>query len=307
MKSSVVVPKLGGVVTALGTPLDAGENLHEEGMRRQIRMQLGAGVHGLLVAGSMGAMQLLKDTTFHQAIEVAADEVRGRVPLIAGCGDTSTERTLARIQIAERFELSGVALVPPFFYKFSQDELFTYFHELADASALPLYLYDNPVWTKIALEYSLIADLARHPNIFGLKASGEFFTFRLCAEEYRSSKDFVVLSGQTPFFDLALQLGGKGIVEGLFAIAPELGVAIWNGIQNSDFESARSAQQRLLRLVAVVKELPIFAAFTAAMNLRGIPGNFAMRPFPQVTPEISARIEKKLFEFGLLQETSPNS
>ena len=238
-------------------------------------MQLQAGVHGLLVTGSMGAMQLLKDEVFRDAIALAAEEVKGRVTLIAGCGDTGTERTLARIRVAEQFELDGVALVPPFFYKFSQDELAGYFRELADSSRLPVYLYDNPVWTKLSLDFPLIKELSSHPNIAGLKASGDFFNVRLCIEEFRDSEDFAVLSGQTPFFDLALQLGAKGIVEGLFALAPEIGVAIWNGIQNNDFESARAAQRRLLRLVDMVRKAPVFAVFTAGMNLRGVPGNFA--------------------------------
>ena len=101
------------MVTALGTPLDRYEDLHEEGMRKQIRMQLAAGVDGLLVLGSMGCMQMLKDEVFVEAVEVAIDEVRGAVPVIVGCGDTSTERTLARIRLAENYPLTGVALIPP--------------------------------------------------------------------------------------------------------------------------------------------------------------------------------------------------
>ena len=70
------VPSLEGVITALGTPLDENEDLHEEGMRLQIRMQLEAGVDGLLTLGSMGSMQLLKDETFERALAVTFDEVK---------------------------------------------------------------------------------------------------------------------------------------------------------------------------------------------------------------------------------------
>ena len=128
---------LQGVVTALGTPLDRNEDLHEAGMRKQIRMQLAAGVDGLLVLGSMGCMQMLKDEVFVEAVEVTIDEVRGAVPVIVGCGDTSTERTLARIRLAENYPLTGVALIPPFIFRFSQTELHDYFTGVASQTSLP--------------------------------------------------------------------------------------------------------------------------------------------------------------------------
>ena len=167
---------LQGVVTALGTPLDRYEDLHEEGMRKQIRMQLAAGVDGLLVLGSMGCMQMLKDEVFVEAVEVTIDEVRGAVPVIVGCGDTSTERTLARVRLAENYPLTGVALIPPFIFRFSQTELHDYFTGVASQTSLPVYPYDNPGLTGHSLEFELVQELARHPNIVGLKASGDFLT-----------------------------------------------------------------------------------------------------------------------------------
>ena len=217
---------LQGVVTALGTPLDRNEDLHEAGMRKQIRMQLAAGVDGLLVLGSMGCMQMLKDEVFVEAVEVTIDEVRGAVPVIVGCGDTSTERTLARIRLAENYPLTGVALIPPFIFRFSQTELHDYFTGVASQTSLPVYPYDNPGLTGHSLEFELVQELARHPNIVGLKASGDFLAFRRSAEHFRGS-EFAVLSGHTTFFDLALNLGAKGIIEGLFALAPEFGVEIY--------------------------------------------------------------------------------
>ena len=178
---------LKGVVTALGTPLDRNEDLHEKGMRKQIRMQLAAGVDGLLVLGSMGCMQMLKDEVFVEALEVAVDEVRGAVPVIVGCGDTSTERTLARIRLSENYPLAGVALIPPFIFRFSQAELHEYFTGVASRTSLPVYPYDNPALTGHSLEHELVRKLAEHSNIVGLKASGDFLTFRQSAEHFRDS------------------------------------------------------------------------------------------------------------------------
>ena len=293
-------PPIGGVVTALGTPLDARENLHEEGMRRQIRMQLEAGVDALLVMGSMGSMQLLKDDTFRQTIEVTMDEAGGRIPVILGCGDTSTERTLTRMRWAERYSIHGIAVLAPFFFKFTRAELLGYFTDLASATNLPVYLYNLPAYTKHTLDFDLILELSKIGNIVGLKESGDLLTLRLCAERFGNSGDFRVLSGLTPFFDVSLQMGAHGIVDGLFALAPEYGVEILRSFRNGDRASAGSAQRKLSRLASIVRIDSNFAGFTAAMNLRGIPGNFAVRPFQQITTEGRNRVEAVLRELGLV-------
>ena len=295
------IPSLEGVITALGTPLDERENLHEEGMRLQIRMQLEAGVDGLLALGSMGSMQLLKDETFEQALMVACDEVKGQVPVLVGCGDTSTERTLARIRFAENHPISGVALIPPYIFRFSQDELFHYYKGIAEGTDLPVFPYDNPALTGHSLEYETIVQLSEIPNIVGLKASGDFLTFRLSAEHFHDSEEFTVFSGHTTFLDLALQLGASGIIEGLFALAPEYGVEILRSFRKKDYEAAAAAQRKLIRLRSVVFLDSVFAGFTAAMNLRGIPGNFAAAPFTQCTPEGREGARALLQSIGLIE------
>ncbi len=289
-----------GVMTALGTPLDSNEDVHEEGMREQIRMQMRAGVHGLLVAGSMGAMQLLKEETYEKAVAIAADEVRGRCFLVAGCGDTSLERTMARVRRIGSYPVDAVAVVPPFFFKFTPAELFDYFQRLSDRCPLPIFLYDNPVWTKHTLDFELVVGLSRLPRIAGLKASGDFFHFRQCAEYFRESGDFTVLSGQTSFQDLSLQLGARGIVDGLFAVAPELAMNMWKCFCANDPAGMAEAQKKLLQLLSFVRVDSTFGGFTSAMNARGVPGNFAIRPFAPPSAEGRKKVENILRELELV-------
>jgi dihydrodipicolinate synthase/N-acetylneuraminate lyase len=290
---------LGGVITALGTPLDERETLHVEGMRRQVRMQIDAGVDGLLVLGSMGAMQLLADETCREAIRIAVEEAAGRVPIVVGCGDTSTTRTIARIRSAEAFAVDGVAVVPPYFFKFTQAELAAYYSDLAAATRLPIYLYGVPAWTKHVLEFPLIEQLAKLDQVVGLKESGDLLLLRRCIEEIASPGRFVVLSGLTPFPDLALEIGADGVIDGLFAIAPELAVELLGASRRHDRAGATAARRKLLRLLDVILVDSIFGGFTAAMNLRGVPGNFAVRPYTQSTPEGRAKVRAILDELGL--------
>lgn len=288
-----------GAVTALGTPLDAEESLDVEGMRRQVRAQIEAGVDALLLLGSMGAMQLLKDETFHEALEVTLEENDGKLPVIVGCGDTSTERTAARIRASERESVAGVALVPPFFFTFTDDELRAYFRDLAARTELPIYLYNNPVWTKHTMSYELIVELSQIDNIVGLKESGSLLTVRQCAERFASPGEFSVLSGLTPFFDVSMHLGAHGIVDGLFAVAPELSVELVRCARANDWPGMSAVQRRIQRLVSIVFVDSVFGGFTAAMNLRGIPGNFAPKPFTPVTPEGREKVRAILEELEI--------
>lgn len=240
-----------GVVAALGTPLDDRENLHVEGMCLQIRMQQRSGVDALLLLGSMGTMQLLRDQTFMEALAVAVEEANGKIPIVVGCGDTSTERTLTRIRWAEQFPVAGIAVVPPYFFRFTQRELLHHFTELASSTRMPIYLHDNPAWTKHNLDLDLITELSKLPNIVGLKGSGELVTLRQCIEYFKPGENFRVLAGQTHFFDLALQLGADGIVDGLFAIASELGVQLRSNVRKGQFTQAQAVQRKISRLASI--------------------------------------------------------
>ncbi|PYV08668.1 MAG: hypothetical protein DMG07_25160 [Acidobacteria bacterium] len=101
-------------------------------------------------------------------------------------------------------------------------------------------------FTQHDLGFDLIVQLARVRNIVGLKASGDFDTLRRAAEHFAGT-DFSVLSGHSTLFDVALGLGARGIVDGLFAAAPEIGVEIWRAMQAGDGRGAARAQQRLQR------------------------------------------------------------
>jgi len=102
---------LQGVITALGTPLDDDNNLHEEGMRRQVAAQITAGVNGLLCLGTMGMAQMHTPEVREQAIRVTTEEARGRIPVLVGCGDCSTARTMQYISVAEKYGPDGIVLI----------------------------------------------------------------------------------------------------------------------------------------------------------------------------------------------------
>jgi len=290
---------ISGAITALGTPLTDNEDLHREGMRKQVRVQVEAGINGLLVLGSMGAAQLLKEEVCREALNVVRTEVSNEVPVIAGCGDTSTSRTVERVRWAREAGVDAVAVISPYFFKFSQSELIDHFRTVAESTDLPIYLYNLPATTGHSLTYETIEELAQVSNIIGIKESGDLNNVRLCSSELQSTRNFNVLSGLSKFPEVAMRLGADGIIDGLFAIAPALAVEFINALHQESASQLREASRRIERLAEVATVNSVFGGFSAAMNIRGMPGNYAPRPFTRQTPEGERKVARILEGLGL--------
>ncbi len=182
----------GYLCSALGTPLTQDELLHREGLMQHVDQQVAVGIDGLLVGGSMGMMQLLKDDTYHDLVRLCVSYCKRRAELFVGVGDTSFYRTRERIRFVNDFEVDGILLLAPYFVPFSQTLLVEYFESLAEESRAPLYLYDIPQRTGVSLSLESIMQLAAHPKIVGIKCSGDLTEARrLC--ELMAGTDFRVV------------------------------------------------------------------------------------------------------------------
>jgi 4-hydroxy-tetrahydrodipicolinate synthase len=288
------------VITALGTPLDGGHNLHEEGMRRQVEAQVLAGVNGLLCLGSMGMAQMHTAEVRERAIRVTVEGAAGRIPVLVGCGDCSTARTMQYITAAEKYKPDGIVLVAPYFPKLSDDELFDYFSTLAASTAIPVYLYDIPVYTHRQLTSRLVKKLAERAGIVGLKASGDMTVFRECLEDFRDDPNFAIFSGHTTLLDVATLMGADGIVDGLFCLAPRLGIEIYQTAVQGDIAGASERQRRLQQVRDVVMVESVFGAFSHAMNLLGFPGNYACPPMRGITEEGKEKVRNILADLEMI-------
>lgn len=293
---------LRGVITALGTPLDQeGTNLHEEGMRMQVAAQVEAGVNGLLCLGTMGMAQMHTPAVREQAVRATVEEAAGRLPVLVGCGDCSTARTRRYMADAEKYKPDGIVLIAPYFPKLSDEELLDYFVSLAESTSVPIYIYDIPFFTNRPLSANFIKTLAgRSRKIIGLKASGDFAVFRECVENFRDDPHFAVFSGHSPLLDVATLVGADGIIDGLFALAPRIGVEIYQAASRNDVDTALAAQRKLKDVRDVVLIESVFAAFSCAMNELGFPGNYACPPLRNITDQGCEQVRKKLQQLGMV-------
>jgi 4-hydroxy-tetrahydrodipicolinate synthase len=264
------------LIAAIGTPLTEEHTLHHEGLESHISDQWSNGMTGLLVGGTMGAMQMLTGAAYRQLVEQSIRFGAGRGEIMIGVGDTSFARTRERIGFLNEHRVDGVVILTPFFLKFSQAELIAYFSALADVSGNPVFLYDLPGLTGTRLEFETVMRLADHPNIRGIKCSGEFGQSRQLLDH--APGGFRVIVAQADLVDVLLRSGVAEHLDGVFSLAPAWVKSIADAAAAGDWEAAAQRQRRLSDLLRVLKQYGVFQVYSALLNARGIPGNFAPAP-----------------------------
>lgn len=278
------------IFTALCTPLTDDEQLHVEGLEAHIHDQLENNINGLLAGGTMGAMQMLAPETYRMLCEESVRINAGRAELFLGIGDTSFARTRERMQMVDHLPVDGLVVLSPFFLKFSQDDLYCYFRDLADVSSKPLFMYDLPQTTGNKLEVLTVLKLADHPNIAGIKCSDQFVATRPLME--RDSDDFRVIVAQPLILDLLLQSGVREHLDGVFGFAPHWMKALIAATHSQNWEQVAAIQKDFAELLKFLQTIsaPIFSSVGELLNLRGVPGTMGPRPMRKLNPTEKDRI-----------------
>jgi 4-hydroxy-tetrahydrodipicolinate synthase len=292
--------KLRGIIPPIGTPLTSDERVDTAAMRRLVRYLLDAGVDALFVNGTMGIFPLLTDAEQFVAIETVVDEVNGRVPVIAGVSDTGTKRVIEKAQRVEALGVEYVAAVPPFYFMLTQESCVRFYRDVAQATAKPLFLYNNLTFTKFNLSLDAIASLADEPNIVGIKESNsDCGRWTQLTNTVGRHETFSVLIGTELLPHVALMLGADGIVGGSHNIGADIAVKLYRAVKGNNFVVAAELAERLRKLNKIFEYGEIWGAFEVALNYLGIAEKATARPYTSVTQEERKQIEMILKDCGI--------
>ena len=168
--SAVMAKKAGfkGSLTALVTPFKNGK-LDEDGFRKLVEWQIAEGSHGLVPVGTTGESPTLTHQEHHQVVEICIDQAKGRVPVVAGAGSNNTREAVDLAVHAEKAGADGVLIVTPYYNKPPQAGVIAHMHAVADATDLPVMLYDIPGRAGIPIASESLLRLAEHPRILANK------------------------------------------------------------------------------------------------------------------------------------------
>jgi 4-hydroxy-tetrahydrodipicolinate synthase len=229
-----------GVLPAIITPFfrDSSMSLDLEGLESNIESLLQRGVHGIVPCGSTGESATLTFEEHETVIARTVEVVDGRVPVLAGTGSNSTAEAMRLTRSAKDAGADGALIISPYYNKPNRSGLIKHFTKLADLD-LPIVIYNVPGRTAQNLQPDLVAELAEHPNIVGIKeASGDITQISRIIEETQD-EDFSVLSGDDAMTLPILAIGGAGVISVAANIVPELMVEMYESFSAGDLAHAQ--------------------------------------------------------------------
>ena len=254
-----------GAATAIITPMK-NDKVDYESFEKLINWQIAEGIDAIVVCGTTGEASTLSDDEHKDVIKFCVDTVKGRVPVIAGTGSNDTAYAIELTQHAANVGADAALLVTPYYNKATQNGLIKMFTSIADASSIPIILYNVPSRTGCNLLPATAAKLADHPNIVGIKeASGNISQIAELAHLVGDKMD--IYSGNDDQITPILSLGGKGVISVLSNPMPHATSKICHDFFEGRHQDAVKAQLDLLPFISAlfseVNPIPVKAAMAA--------------------------------------------
>lgn len=268
-----------GVVVASPTPFDSGRNIDEAGTRRLMDYYVESGVNGVFLLSSTGEYFSMPQEKRERFVGIAAGEIGGRLPLMVMVSDACLDTVLGNIDRYSAEKIDAVVLTPPYYYRYSQDELYEFFIAAADRSPVPLLLYNQPMRLPNNIEPELVKALSRHRNIIGIKdTSSDAVRLLKLLGSFKDSDDFLVYAGSESLAAYAALFGGN-FVYALAAVRPEVFIEMLEKGRNRDIEGVMRLQDSINGLFGLFDAVKggykdSFSNFThgikAVLKLKGI-------------------------------------
>ena len=254
-----------GMATANVTPMTA-DGIDYDALGRFIDFQIDSGINAIVVMGTTGENATIEPEDQKEVIRFTVEKVAKRVPVIAGTGTNNTAHVLHNTKNACEVGADAILVVTPYYNKATQGGLIQHYTTIADASTVPVILYNVPGRTGCSLQPKTVAKLAEHPNIVALKeATGNMAQMvelmRLCGDKLD------IYSGEDALTVPMMAMGGAGTISVLSNVAPKEAVAMTDACMAGDYATAAKMQCDLLPLIdalfSEVNPIPAKAAVSA--------------------------------------------
>lgn len=266
------VQKLSGIFTPNMVPLDDRGRINEAELRRIVDWLIGKGIHGLYPNGSTGEFTRFSFEERKEIVRIVAEQTAGRARILAGAAEANVKMTLEAAAYYQSLGCDAVAVVPPFYYKVSQEGVYAYFSELARETPIALTLYNIPQFSNDIANETILRLAMEQPRIVGIKdSSRDLPRFLNMMNEIGAVRpDFTFLLGCEEMILPALLMGADGGTIATSGVIPEVIVKLYDLARAGRIEEARQIQYKILDLIKLI----IFGAdfpegVRQAVGLRG--------------------------------------
>jgi 4-hydroxy-tetrahydrodipicolinate synthase len=237
-----------GCGTALVTPFTSSGAVDEAAVRRLAKRQVDAGIHFLVPCGTTGEAPTLSAAERRRVVELVVDEVAGRVPVLAGAGGYDTKEVIEAAKEMQSAGASGLLSVTPYYNKPTPDGLVRHYQAIAEATPLPIVVYNVPGRTGCNVDPATLARLTTIPHLVAVKEASGNMT-QICEVMRAVPPEFIVLSGDDALTLPAMAVGARGIVSVASNELPAEMTQLVEAAEANDFTYAREIHTRLLPLM----------------------------------------------------------
>ena len=276
-----------GIYTPIATPFRDDGVVDERALAANVSRWMTTPLTGLVVLGSNGEAAQLEDDEADRVVQIVREGVPASRPLIAGTGRESTRATIAATRRAAAAGVDAVLVRTPSFFKpqMTTDAFVRHYSEVADASPVPVLLYNVTLYTGVNLLPDAVERLAVHPNIVGIKESGSDVG-QMAEYVARTPEEFTVLAGSATTLVHALCAGCDGAILALASLVPGECVRMMTLVREQRLDEARALQRRLMPLARSVGSTYGVPGLKAALELIGYAGGAPRPPLRPVSSEI---------------------
>ncbi|MDL2142279.1 dihydrodipicolinate synthase family protein [Flavobacterium tructae] len=271
-----------GIIAYPITPFDQNEKVDIALYKKLLERLIVSGCHAVAPLGSTGVMPYLSDEE-KEAITVATiEQVSGRVPVLVGVSNLTTEKTIYHAKFAEKAGAAAVMIIPMSYWKLTDDEIVQHFDAVAKQISIPIMAYNNPATGGVDMSPVLLKRLLEIANVTMIKEStGDVQRMHYLKREL--GDDVAFFNGSNPLALAAFSAGATGWCTAAPNLIPKLNLDLYHAIENNDLEAAQKVFYKQLNLLKFIVNKGLPRAIKAGLEIQGIEGGFLRSPLKPLT------------------------
>lgn len=284
-----------GIYPAVLTPFTKEGKIDFEMFTINTEAQIKAGVHGIILAGTLGEASALETEEKFELLQYAKKSTKGRIPVILNLSENTTKNAVSFAQKAKELGADGLMLLPPMRYKADSREVVEYFKAVATATDLPILIYNNPVDYGIYVTLEMFDELIEYPTIQAVKESTRDLA-NITRMINRFGKRIKILGGVDTICLETLMLGADGLVAGLVDAFPNETMAMYNYVKAGQYDKAVAIYRWFMPLLELDIHPKLIQYIKLAATAEGISNPFVRAPRLELQGEEAERIHKVIEE-----------
>ncbi len=286
---------LDGLYTALLTPFDKHNRIHEHALCDLVQMNLKKGVTGFYVGGSTAEAFLLTDRERLTVYEIVAAETKGSCKLLAHVGALSTDQAIGFAKHAEKLGYDAISAVAPFYYKYSFAELKQYYFDIVNEVSLPMIVYHFPNFSGVSLTAENMGEFLCDDRFTGIKyTSNDYFMMEQSKTAFPHKAFF---NGFDETFLAGISLGADGGIGSTYNFMVDKYIRIRQLYEAGRMQEARAVQQEVNAIISVLCKIGVMQAEKEVLNQMGLDFGHCRRPFAPLTDEQKNLIAEKIIPY----------